>query len=165
MAYNNVNKRILNLAEEGLIEEAKISESIHGRKDFKLTIKGLEHLMPHIITHPEDAKMIIEYMDRFELNKQVFSDMLVSEVASMVNSANQYLGSIGQLGLVITNKTEWDGLRKAMSDLHELVSGKPKTVIRLSEEVQASDSVDAKAAHALRVSASKPSSKKKERFG
>lgn len=50
-----------------------------------------------------------------------------------------------------------------MSDLHELVSGKPKgkrTVIRLSEEVQASESVDTKTAHAMRIKSS--SHKKRE---
>lgn len=74
MAYNNVNKRIMNLVKDGLLEEVKIGESIHGRKDFKLTMKGLEQLMPHVTAHPESAKTIHAYMDRFKLDKQAFGN-------------------------------------------------------------------------------------------
>ena len=96
MAYNNVNKRITNLAKDGLIEEVKIGkESIHGRKDYRVSIKGLEHLMPHIIAHPQDARIITKYMDGFGLDdKQAFGNLIVSKVISKIKSANEYLESV-----------------------------------------------------------------------
>jgi hypothetical protein len=57
----------LGLAKAGLIEETKIGKkSIHGRKDYKVTMIGMEILIPYVIkTHPEIILTVFEYVDRF----------------------------------------------------------------------------------------------------
>lgn len=94
MAYNNVNKRIVNLAKAGLLEETKIGESIHGRKDYKLTMKGLSELIPHILAHPEEVKNIVRYIDQFGLDKESFEEILLDKIGSSLTMLSLYLTSV-----------------------------------------------------------------------
>jgi hypothetical protein len=126
MAYNNVNKRILNLAKNGSLEDVKtgIGEpSIHGRKDYKLTTKGLEQLMPYVITHPEYAKAIHEYMDRFNVNKQAFGNVLVDNVVSRIDSENEYLTSMRRLGFAPTNMKQLRHVQDSLIGFHNKLMG------------------------------------------
>jgi hypothetical protein len=90
MAYNNVNKRIVNLANVGLLEEVKIGESIHGRKDYKVNMNGLELLIPEILTHPKEIENIVRYMDKFGLDKDIFESLLLEKYASVTKLVNEY---------------------------------------------------------------------------
>jgi hypothetical protein len=126
MAYNNVNKRILNLAKNGLLEDVKtgIGEpSIHGRKDYKLTTNGLEQLTPYVITHPEYAKAIHEYMDRFNVDKQAFGNVLVDNVVSRIDSENEYLISMKSLGFAPTNMKQLRHVQDSLIGFHNKLMG------------------------------------------
>lgn len=97
MTYRNINKRVLRLAKVGLLEEIKADShtvNIHGRKDYKVSMTGLSCLMPHIMTQSGDANSIILYMERFGLDKRAFGNLLISQVASKIDSATQDLESI-----------------------------------------------------------------------
>jgi hypothetical protein len=118
MAYNNVNVRVTNLLREGFLEEVKIGGSIHGRKDFRLTNKGLEQLMPHVIAHPEDAKAVHAYMDRFNVDNQAFGKMLVGNVISNIDSENEYLVSMKRLGFAPTNRKQLRHVQDAIIGFH-----------------------------------------------
>lgn len=100
MTYRNINKRVIKHAKLGLIEEIKPDAhtiNIHGRKDYKVTTKGLKHLIPNIMT-AEDARTITTYVDRFFKpdEKRAFGVLLVSTVISKINSANEFLGTISK---------------------------------------------------------------------
>jgi hypothetical protein len=94
MTYRNINKRVVKLAKLGLIEEIKPdiqTINIHGRKDYRITVRGLESLIPHIMAYPKDVKTIIEHMDKFGLDKKVIGDLLSDRIHSTVESVNQFL--------------------------------------------------------------------------
>ena len=100
MTYRNNNKRVIRLAQLGLIEEIKPSPhtvNIHGRKDYKVTQKGMEQLASYFLTHPDDVKIMDEYMGRFRLNKQAFGEMFMSMVTSAMKSTNEIMENIGHL--------------------------------------------------------------------
>ncbi|MGH9984457.1 MAG: hypothetical protein ACRD8W_10940, partial [Nitrososphaeraceae archaeon] len=64
-SYNNVNKRISNLIDNGLLEEMKPTDDSvqHGRKDLKLTDLGFKYLIPYVIKHSdqETLRTVTEY--------------------------------------------------------------------------------------------------------
>jgi hypothetical protein len=77
MAYNNVNKRILNLCKNGYLEEINLPNRVnmHGRKDYKVTSKGVEQLIPHIFMHTkEDHQTIIQYLHKFPIEPKQIED-------------------------------------------------------------------------------------------
>lgn len=93
MTYRNNNKRVINLAQLGLIEEMRpdaYTVNIHGRKDYKLTEKGLLCLWDHIITHPEDIKDIVEYVKKTKLDDRELTKLLNDRVVSTIYSVNLY---------------------------------------------------------------------------
>lgn len=95
MTYRNINKRVIKLAKLGLIEEVTEPDvhavNIHGRKDYKITVKGLECLIPHMMAYPEDVKSIIKHMDKFGVDKKVIGDLLKDRVRAIFESVNQFL--------------------------------------------------------------------------
>ena len=97
MTYRNINKRVIRLAKLGLLEEIKPdvhTVNIHGRKDYEVSKTGISYLMPHIMTHPGDANAIIMYMERVGLDKRAFGDLIISQVASRIDSASHHLESL-----------------------------------------------------------------------
>jgi hypothetical protein len=90
MTYRNNNKRVIRLARLGLIEEMKPdmhTVNIHGRKDYKVTEKGMEQLAPYILTHPEDVKEFIqEYMYKNPSNKHKLGQILMDNFESALQS-------------------------------------------------------------------------------
>ena len=57
IAYKNINQRALNLSIHGYFEEIKVDLiNMHGRRDYKLTLKGMKQLVPYIKTHPDHVK-------------------------------------------------------------------------------------------------------------
>jgi hypothetical protein len=96
MTYRNNNKRVIRLAKLGLIEEIKPDAhtvNIHGRRDYKVTMKGLKYLIPYITSYPEpeDINVINEYMDKFGLNKKAFAERLFNRAESVIQSTDEYL--------------------------------------------------------------------------
>ena len=87
IVYKNVNRRILLLARAGFIEELKYAERTpHGRIEYKLTMKGLEQLIPHILADPEGVKNIVGYMDKFGLDKKALGEQLENRAVSMIDA-------------------------------------------------------------------------------
>jgi hypothetical protein len=125
MAYININKRIRRLTKAGLLEETKIGESIHGRKDYKITMKGIEKLTPYILTHPEEVQNIIQYMDKFGQDKTAFGELLVFRIGFMLGVANVYLKSMGspELTEIFSKKgaAQWGKLKESMNELSVLM--------------------------------------------
>lgn len=122
MTYRNNNKRVIRLAQLGLIEEIKTAPhnvvNIHGRKDYKVTRKGLKHLIPYVITHPDDdVKVVPEDMDRSGLDKQAFGEILVTGTTSMIKSTYEYLKSMGKPELLTMDIEQITPLQRFMAKL------------------------------------------------
>lgn len=66
ITYKNIGERILRLAKDGFIEVTEIDQrSIHGRKDYRLTSKGIQSLMPDTeVINKEDVKALSDYVDK-----------------------------------------------------------------------------------------------------
>jgi hypothetical protein len=85
LAYKNIHQRALNLLRDGFLEEIKVNSMInmHGRRDYKVTWKGFRQLYFHLIVYPQDLKGILEYMDKINFNKQLFTNTLVDLTGSV----------------------------------------------------------------------------------
>jgi DNA-binding PadR family transcriptional regulator len=91
IAYKNVGRRILLLHKQGFIDEIKLeSDTVPWRKDYKLTMKGLEQLIPYIQTHFEQLKTIVDYMEKFNLDIEAFSHLLFSKFDSIRKLVSKY---------------------------------------------------------------------------
>lgn len=91
VAYKNINQRFLRLAKLNFLKEVQLGKNPHRRIDYKLTIKGLEELIPYLIVHPEKGVQdIIQYMDKFGLDKHAFGDLLVRKTIPILSFTDQY---------------------------------------------------------------------------
>lgn len=89
MAYKNVHAHAINLAKEGYLEEVKVEGSnMHGRRDYKVTTKGIEQLIIHCISHPKDIKSIDVYMDKMKLDIRPFTLALMEALGSLSYAVN-----------------------------------------------------------------------------
>jgi hypothetical protein len=107
MTYKNINKRVIKLSRRGLIKEIKPSPytvNLHGRKDYKLTMKGVLCLQDDIIAHPENIKDIIRYMKENQMDIREFTKLLNDRLTSTVTSTNLYRKYIGMDPFQL----EWD---------------------------------------------------------
>lgn len=93
VAYKNVNQRFLRLARLGFLEETQLGNNPHRRIDYKLTMKGLEELIPYILGHPDQLKSIVEYMDKFNLDTEAFSALLFNKYDLMKKLVSKYENS------------------------------------------------------------------------
>jgi len=118
MAYININKRVTELAKMELLEELKPDShtvNIHGRKDYKLTMKGLEGLIPYVQTHPGEVKNIVNYMDKFGIDKNRLALLLLERWTHMSKLLNVYQDHTGILFTdsywsKIAAESKWGGL-------------------------------------------------------
>lgn len=95
MAYKNVNKRIIKLLNHGLISRIKTDKSnVRGRKDYKLNDVGLTYLVPYFLTHPTDIKVLVYYMNYYEMDKNNFGRLLRKEAAKALNAYKNYSKSL-----------------------------------------------------------------------
>lgn len=166
LAYVNVKKRVrrmtrlgyLDLTESFAVSVTKGIEAAargklstpRGRIEYKVTMKGLEALIPYqILIHPEEIQTIIEYTDRFnqhlDMDKQAFADLLISRISSLVRAANQFMGYAKQSKISLTKSSKLEALPKEMNELSRLISVIPKQkVVSIYEpSVGVSDSVTA----------------------
>ena len=91
-SYKNIGKRFVRLAGHGIIEEIKLEnvENLHGRKDYRLTMKGLEYLIPYFLNHPENIQSIIEYINKFKVDKYHFAALLREGYVNAIETLNEY---------------------------------------------------------------------------
>jgi hypothetical protein len=92
LSYKNVGKRVVRLAKHGILEEIKLEgvENLHGRKDYKVTMRGIEQLIPYIMTHPEQVQNMVKYIDKFNLDKNFFEDILVDKLETNLLSITEF---------------------------------------------------------------------------
>lgn len=102
MAYKNIIERLTSLVKAGLIEETKesnLNPNTHGRKDYKVTMKGMELLIYNITTRNEENKSIpiqtiVEYVVRFGMDKAAFEKLLLDRYDNTIRFINFFLRSI-----------------------------------------------------------------------
>jgi hypothetical protein len=93
MTYKNINKRVVKLANLGVIEEIKpdaYTVNLHGRKDYKLTIKGLPYLVHHVIVFPQDLESIKEHLDKIGLDRKILAKLLTDYSNAAIYTADKY---------------------------------------------------------------------------
>lgn len=118
IAYKNVNVRLTKLVKlEYITEIAPHAYTQHGRRDYKVTMKSFELLLPYIMTHPEEVQNIIQYMDKFGLDKEVFAELLTNRVNSTVETLDKYL----KVSFVPINKKTLRELEENIKELKESV--------------------------------------------
>ena len=163
-SYKNIGKRFVRLAENSIIEETMLEnvENLHGRKDYKVTMKGMEQLIPYIMTHPEDVRTINGYIKEFNLDKRLLLELLIDKFHSgldtlyvillttltpkiddsiwtydVVESMNQLLSNIKKLKEAYPKSSTKPIFRKEGEepiDLRELTAGSAHEVNKVIEE-------------------------------
>jgi hypothetical protein len=80
LVYTNVKKRMRRLERMNILKEIEppAAGNIRGRIEYKLTNKGIEQMTTYILTHYEEMPRIVEYMDRFGMDKIPFVDSLMN---------------------------------------------------------------------------------------
>lgn len=146
VAYKNVNQRFLRLARLGLLEEIQLGENPHRRIDYRLTMKGLEELVPYILSHPQEVKNVVQYMDKSGLSKETFGHRLIDNVEFAFNTANEYLtySNLPEVGAMYYGRMKikmnvlhqiMDKFRKDMDLVSEATESFKQTVDEIKHEV------------------------------
>lgn len=93
ISYKNVGKRVVKLAEHTLLEEIKLEgvENLHGRKDYRLTTKGLKQFIPYLLEYPEKTGYVMEYIDKFRLDRNEFLDLLYFRMVATMVLLSRYI--------------------------------------------------------------------------
>jgi hypothetical protein len=133
LAYININKRVRKLAKGEYLEQLKpvkdlYTLNIHGRKDYKITMKGMRQLIPYIMNRENSAEKVVEYMDKVGLDKEGLGISVMEEINLMhfrienlvdmaiaVNQSeffDQILGSMHMLGILRQEHREYEPLGK-----------------------------------------------------
>lgn len=162
ISYKSVTERLLGLAKAGLIEETQIvgKPNIHARKDYKITAEGLMKLIPYLLAHAKyiPAKdfvpILIEYMDKFDFDKQAVGASLIQNYAFTTLTLNEYLKYI-EIPEVVPL-----GVKNAMTEIVKRMEQTEKKhpkikKVLIEDKMEVSDSVTSKAAHAMRVTTNK----------
>jgi hypothetical protein len=105
MAYNNVNKRILNLHKNGYLEVVKHQDksNAHKRKDYKITMKGIEYLIPYLLLQSKNFEIISKYISRSGLDRQAFETKLGLKIFNILDSGNSYYEVAGKILILPSN--------------------------------------------------------------
>jgi hypothetical protein len=91
-SYKNIGKRFVRLAKHAILEEINLQgvENLHGRKDYRLTTKGLEYLLPYVLMHPVEVQNMVRYMDKFEIDKKGFGQALLRTLLIIAETISEY---------------------------------------------------------------------------
>jgi hypothetical protein len=75
----------------GLISRIKTDKTnVRDRKDYKLNDVGLTYLVPYFLTHPTDIKVLVYYMNYYEMDKINFGRLLRKEYTLAAKALNAY---------------------------------------------------------------------------
>lgn len=98
MAYINIRKRVRYMLEKGLLQTIEIDDTtgVRGRKDYRVSMECLEHLMPYFLSHPGYTKIITGYIDRSGLDRNAFEKLLKTNIISTLAAANLYYESLNK---------------------------------------------------------------------
>lgn len=108
ISYKNVNKRFIKLIKIKAIEEIQLpgTSNIHGRKDFRVSLVGLELLIPYFLDHLKEIESVVSYMDKFGLDKNFFGASLLEKFTNMTELLNMYQDNTS----VLFNDSYWSKL-------------------------------------------------------
>lgn len=142
MAYNNVNKRVVDLHKKGYLELAEIddgSPNIHSRRDYKLSVTGMNELIRYLISNYEylgskfEILSLIKYMDEFGLDKQHHGFEILRDYINTTMFVKEYLEHIKLHEVVPTRHGIY---------LHEIIpSGFGKVLHELVDIVDKSEAI------------------------
>jgi hypothetical protein len=128
LTYKNVGKRFVKLANHGIIEEVKLDiENIHGRKDYKITMKGFEILLSYIIGHPQDMQSIVDYVNKFDVDKHQLGLLLMKGEYNTIVTLNEYQRLTNALYYPF-GITEMEEIKKWFEKYHDNVDKDRKEV-------------------------------------
>lgn len=135
LAYVNIHKRTINLSKLGFIEEIKSDLiNMHSRRDYKVTLKGIEQLLPYFLVYPDEMKNMVQYMNKFKLDKKAFGNMLSNRVKSMLESMNLYIGSTTYLESLPIDTIQIEQLQIAMFEFNNRLSTIQRSILALPPE-------------------------------
>jgi hypothetical protein len=100
LAYINIKKRIRRLIGIEYLQETKpdtTTASIRGRRDYKITMKCIEFLIPYMISQSQDLEPLSKYIYKSGLDRKVFEEKFKSKIFNMFHSANSYYKITGQV--------------------------------------------------------------------
>lgn len=124
ITYKNIGVRMLRLARDGLIqEETDIMivgiRSMHSRKDYKITIKGIEQLIFSNAIHKEDVKTIADYLDKHHPNERhhALGFWFMIRFADASSLLNAYLEYINHPELKLVSPNKYDDLLTKLRDI------------------------------------------------
>jgi hypothetical protein len=124
ITYKNIGVRMLRLAKDGLIqEETDIMivgiRSMHSRKDYKITIKGIEQLIFSTNIHKEDIKTIADYLDKYHPNERhhALGYGLMIRFADASSLLSEYLEYIKHPELKLVSSKKYDDLLTKLRDI------------------------------------------------
>lgn len=99
LAYTNIKKRVRRMISMGLlqrIEPVAGTSSIRGRKEYRLNMAAMERLSTSLLTNPEDAKTIVEYINKSGLDIKAFKSLLLSNFTEVLNFMESFYKSINE---------------------------------------------------------------------
>jgi hypothetical protein len=115
---------MLRLAKDGLIqEETDIMivgiRSMHSRKDYKITIKGIEQLIFSTNIYKEDIKTIADYLDKYHTNERhhALGYGLMIRFADSSSLLSAYLEYIKHPELKLVSPKKYDDLLTKLRDI------------------------------------------------
>ena len=113
LAYVNIHKRTINLAKLGFLEEIKSdSINIHSRRDFKVTERGLEQLVPYFRSHPENYKELLHYMEQIKLDVNIIIKLMMDDAAMSMNSTNVLLNEAEKASMIHQISEKFNGSQR-----------------------------------------------------
>ena len=131
MTYKNINTRVIKLFNAGFIEEVEqTGRPPHGRIDYKVSMKGLEELIPDVLVHPEELKSVIEYMDKFGLDIVSFGLLLLKKYTRMTELVHEY----HKLALYDVSDVTYERGRDVYEGFHRAVSNLVKDIGAVKEK-------------------------------
>jgi hypothetical protein len=84
LVYKNIYLRTIALSKAGYLEELKVEGiNIHGRREYRVTLKGLQQLLPYYIAYPNEIGNLNKYMDKAKIEKQPFTKWLIDIAGSI----------------------------------------------------------------------------------
>lgn len=114
LAYVNIHKRTINLSKLGFLEEIKSDLiNMHSRRDYKVTLKGIEQLIPYFLTHPDEVGNTVQYMNKFKIDKKTFGNLLSNKFKSMIKTMSLYIGSTTYIEPLPLDMIQIDHLQRA----------------------------------------------------
>jgi hypothetical protein len=157
LAYVNIKKRIKRMEGMNILKRVEpdidTATAVRLRKEYKLTAKGIEQMTTYILTHYEEVPRVIDYMNKFGMDKIPFGDSLMDRAYDTLRSVTIFVKNMNDnpetaARYVVKAEDQLLSLRKEIDSLLELKKARPKpklTTVSVMDSIPSSDSVKKKA--------------------